>query len=76
MNPIASFFSGFFGVSLLSFLLRLVAEVRPTTSAALIGVASFLALGAIAAAFVPRIHNRLVRIVGAVAFVEIGRAHV
>ncbi len=71
MNPIASFFSGFFGVSLLSFLLRLVAEVRPTTSAALIGVASFLALGAIAAAFVPRIHNRLVRIVGAVAFVGI-----
>lgn len=69
MNPIASFFTGFFGVSLVSFLLRLVAEVRDTTSAALIGVAAFLAAGAFAATLVPRIENRLVRIVGAVLFV-------
>lgn len=69
MAPIASFFTGFFGVSLVSFLLRLVAEVRPTSAAALIGVAAFLAAGALAAAFVPRVEHRLVRVVGAVLFV-------
>ncbi|MBK6939682.1 MAG: tetratricopeptide repeat protein [Planctomycetes bacterium] len=69
MAPIASFFTGFFGVSLVSFLLRLVAEVRPTSAAALIGVAAFLAAGALLAAFVPRVEHRLVRVIGAIAFV-------